>query len=263
MTPRGFDIMPGVDGQLFTGSRNSAAGLNQQRWAKITGSAGMNPVLYSWVEQTWQHLPAGNANTLGLANMDGGMFGSTTTNPAVEPNGAQLNVGDFVLIEAAYFDPALDMVFAVIAKGAGAGTNIFGNAFLGTVSIAPNVATAFPWGNGRAEFWNAGQPTQFLIPASQPNGGLYNVIGTIVGINTVIKATYVIGWQQNGVIVGGGGGYDGSCTGGGGSQQRFPPACDSFICNPGDFLELYIEHDAPGNTTFNGISARIEYEGVY
>ena len=109
-----YDFMPGVNGQMALGGRPVNSSLTRQRWAKITGSAGSNPTLYSWTEQTWQPLAPGGPKSIGLADMSGGAFGTTAFNPVVDPNDGTHNVGDFVLIQEAYFDPVLDLVYAMV-----------------------------------------------------------------------------------------------------------------------------------------------------
>ena len=112
--------MPGTDGGLFVGSRSTAAGLNRPRWAKITDFAGENPVRHAWEEQTWQAFAPGSDLSIGLARLDGGMFGTADSNPVVDPSGKQFNAGDFLLVQGAYFDPTYDWVFAVVNGGGGA-----------------------------------------------------------------------------------------------------------------------------------------------
>lgn len=111
-----FEITPDVGGGLFSGSHNSPAGLNRQRWGKITGSAGSGPVRYSWDEQT----PEG----LGFVKSAAGITSTTGANPVVEPNGRVLAVGDIVKVRAGYFDPIYDWVYFVEGwTGSGSGLN--------------------------------------------------------------------------------------------------------------------------------------------
>lgn len=122
VNPMGFihSMLPGPDGSVFVGARTSAASLKIPRWAKIIDSGGENPVRYAWEEQTFQALlTPGAASRIGFAETPGGMKGKVDLNPIVEPNGTTLEVDDYVLIRAEYFDPLYDTVFSVVGGGGG------------------------------------------------------------------------------------------------------------------------------------------------
>lgn len=124
VNPMGFihSMLPGPDGSIFAGARTSASSLKIPRWAKVLDSGGSNPVRYAWEEQTFQALlTPGAASRIGFVETPGGMKGTVALNPIVEPNGATLNVDDYVLIRAEYFDPLYDVVFSVVGGGVGGG----------------------------------------------------------------------------------------------------------------------------------------------
>lgn len=124
MIQQGYDIIPDTGGGLFTNSRSTAAGLNTQRWAKITDAAGDNPVRYAWEEQTMQALAPGETVSIGFVKAASGITGTVNLHPVIEPNEKKLDIGDYVLIRAEYFDPVYDWVFVVQASGGGLGLKL-------------------------------------------------------------------------------------------------------------------------------------------
>lgn len=144
LNPIGFihGLIPGRVGQALTnplGTFHSfipgtqepigPAQLNKPRWAYINDKAGENPVRYGWSEQTLQKTdPAdfsfGWTKTIDFVIADGGMRGTTDLNPVIEPNGKNLAVGDYVLVQAEYYDPDYDVVFSVVNNGAVTGSGM-------------------------------------------------------------------------------------------------------------------------------------------
>lgn len=112
-------LVPSTDGEVFSGSRSSAASLNKPRWAKIIDSGGADPVRHAWEEQTFTRLAPGQAVSIGLMRADAGLTGTVNLNPVVSPGGGEIGIGSYVLVRAEYFDPTYDVVFSLLS-GTGA-----------------------------------------------------------------------------------------------------------------------------------------------
>src|SRR2546430_1655801 len=92
-----------VDGGIWVGEGLDELQATAPFWAKVTS---VSTIYYAWTEQRF--------NTSGaFVDLEGGRFGTTTINPAVEPNGIALTVPSYVLLRLGYYDSSKDWVYVV------------------------------------------------------------------------------------------------------------------------------------------------------
>lgn len=106
-------LQPEIQGGLFIGEGQSIPGLNKPFWAKITDFDGVK--FYTWSEYYLIRISTDPE----FIFLPGGRFGTITNNPAMDANGAVLELNSYVLLQRAYFDATYDWVYLTVGPDLG------------------------------------------------------------------------------------------------------------------------------------------------
>lgn len=196
--------MRDTQGGNWTSDENSPAGLNKPFWAQIIGSAVAGGVTY----YSWQMMYAVSPtiDPSGFIQVDDLFAGTTTANPAVEPNGSSVTTGSIVRLQRGYYDTTYDWVYEIVYES-NPGANYYG-IYTGQVSVGVTAeATVTPTNLGGLPFgalpptglgWTqiplsaSTTQTEYSVGIENPDKALWNANANVLTVPTGADGEYEI-----------------------------------------------------------------------